>query len=170
MHVKINDAINMALRINPMQPVLHRLDFRWPHRRRRLKPVNLTGRTLLTDNKCRAVPHYSRMPLELYNQFEHYNTPTQERTDLLYIRNTPDDTRERLKFASAQDFQDFMERDNHGHLPLILYREPHSMSYLMCIVLAFLYINYVTFCDTLYISYVTLCIGYGCVQGNVRML
>ena len=40
-----------------------------------------------------------------------------------------------------------MERDNHGHLPLILYREPHPMSYLMCIVLAFLYIKYVTFCD-----------------------
>ena len=99
MHVKINDAINMALRINPLQPVLHRLDFRWPHRRRRLKLVNLTGRTPLTDNECRAVPHYSRMPLELYNQFEHYNTPTQERTDLLYIRHRPDGIRERLKFA-----------------------------------------------------------------------
>ena len=119
MHVKINEAIDKALRTNPSQPVLHRLNFRRPHHRRRLKPVNLTGRTPMTDDECRVVPHYNRMQLELYNHFEHYNTPTQERTDLLRILNRPEGIRERLKFASAKGFQDFMEGDNLSDLPLI---------------------------------------------------
>ena len=112
MHVKINEAIDKALRTNPSQPVLHRLNFRRPQHRRRLKPVNLTGRTPMTDDECRVVPHYSRMRLELYHHFEYYNTPTQELTDLLHVLDRPEGTRERLMFASAKGFQDFMERDD----------------------------------------------------------
>ena len=73
----------------------------------------------------------------------------------LYIKTAPD-----LKiYHNVHSFGIFVHKLC-NNLWWIVHILCHPMSYFMCIVLAFLYINYVTFCDELYIFYVTFCINY----------
>ena len=119
LHDKVNQAIDKALRANPMAPVLHRLNVRRPSQRRRPKPIKISSRLSMIDADCQVPPSMDRLQFELHDHFEHHGVSTQERSDLLRILTHPQASLQGLKYSSAKGLMNHIERDGFSDMPLI---------------------------------------------------